>query len=59
VLQRGRYLNDIGCENVIAPKDDAIATIYPRLDSEVCRTCRARIFAQCHVALPNGEPRTN
>jgi SulP family sulfate permease len=59
VLQRGRYLKDIGHENVLTPQDDAIATIYPRLDSEVCRTCQARIFAQCHVALPNGEPRVD
>ena len=31
--------------------------IYPRLDPEICRACRERIFRQCHIALPSGETR--
>jgi SulP family sulfate permease len=58
-LTRGKYLKDIGKQNVLSRKDDAIATLYPKLDSEICRACTARIFTQCHIALPNGEPRTN
>jgi len=57
VLQRGGYLRDIGEHAVLGPKDDVIGTLYPKLDPEVCRNCTARIFAQCRVALPNGEPR--
>ena len=45
--RRGPHLRD---------KSHPIDAIYPRLDSEICRTCTARIFPQCHVALPNGEP---
>lgn len=56
-LVRGKYLNDIGKQNIFSPKDDVIGALYPRLDSEICRVCTARIFRQCHVALPNGEPR--
>jgi SulP family sulfate permease len=57
VLQRGGYLRDIGEHTILTPQDDVIATIYPKLDSGACRRCTARIFPQCHVALPNGEPR--
>ena len=31
--------------------------LYAKLESEICRKCPARIFPQCHIALPNGEPR--
>ncbi len=57
LLERGGYLKDIGRENIFSPKDDVIGALYKRLDSDICRTSAARIFAQCHVALPNGEPR--
>ena len=58
VLQKGRYLKDIGEGNVLTPKADAVGVIYPKLDSEICRRCTARIFPQCNTALPNGEART-
>jgi SulP family sulfate permease len=56
VLERGGYMKDIGAENVFPVKTRAVAELYPRLDSEICRRCRVRIFGECHVALPNGEP---
>ena len=58
VLKRGGYLEVIGQDNVLPHGADSIAVLYPKLDSEICRTCTARIFPQCHVALPNGAPRT-
>jgi len=57
LLQRGGYLAAIGEQNLFAVKTHPVETIYSRLDSDVCRACHARIFRQCHVALPNGEPR--
>jgi len=57
LLVKGGYMKDIGEENVFDPKDDVIGTLYRRLDSEICRTSPARIFSQCNLALPNGEPR--
>ena len=57
VLERGGYLKVIGQENVLPHGADSIAVLYPKLDSEICRRCAARIFPQCHVALPNGRPR--
>ncbi len=57
VLEHDPYLEVIGEENLFPTKSHPIDTIYPRLDSDICRSCTARIFPQCHVALPNGEPR--
>jgi len=57
LLEKGGYMNEIGWQNVFPVKIRAIASIYPKLDSEICRNCRARIFNECHGALPNGEPR--
>jgi SulP family sulfate permease len=59
VLERGEYLKSIGEENLYPVKTRPIDAIYPGLDPEICRTCTARIFPQCHRALPNGEPREN
>jgi SulP family sulfate permease len=56
VLERGGYLQQIGADNIFPVKTRAVAAIYPRLDSEICRECHVRIFRECHVALPNGEP---
>ena len=57
MLKKGGYEADIGAENVFAHKPDSIAGIYPRLDSEICRNCKARIFRECRETLPNGEAR--
>ena len=57
LLTRGGYLNDIGKENIFPVKSRAVGFIYPRLDSEICRTCERQIFRECKNALPNGEPR--
>jgi len=57
VLERGGYLADIGAENVFPAGTRPIAKIYPRLDPEICRTCKVRIFAESQTHLPNGEAR--
>lgn len=59
LLARGGYLQEIGPENIFPIKFRAISAIYPKLDSEICRVSKARIFPECHVALPNGEPRVS
>ena len=55
LLERGGYMKTIREENVFAQHINPIEIIYGQLDTEICRNCQARIFAQCHVALPNGE----
>ena len=59
MLKRGGYQADIGEGNVFAHKPDAIAGIYPRLSSDLCRACSVRIFRECQRQLPNGETRTD
>jgi SulP family sulfate permease len=56
-LDKGGYLDTIGRDNLFSRKGDVVDQLYPKLDSEICRNCQLRIFAQCHPALPNGEPR--
>jgi SulP family sulfate permease len=57
VLRRGGQLDTIGHENVFETKEQAIRTIYARLDAARCAVCTARVFNECHVALPDGTPR--
>ena len=56
-LERAGHLQEIGRENLFSIGQDVIGAIYPKLNSDVCRTCPSRIFKQCQGALPNGEPR--
>ncbi|HEY7742792.1 MAG TPA: SulP family inorganic anion transporter [Burkholderiales bacterium] len=55
-LTRGGYLGDIGESNLFPVKSRPVAEIYRKLDSGICRNCKSRIFRECHVALPSGEP---
>jgi len=57
LLKQGGYLNTIGEDNIFPQSVDPIGILYAKLESEICRKCPARIFPQCHIALPNGEPR--
>ena len=58
-MRKGGTLDDIGEQNLFAMGPNVIDQLYPRLDSEVCRQCRTRIFRQCNSALPNGEMRAD
>jgi SulP family sulfate permease len=59
VLNRGGLLDPIGRDRVFDTKDEAIRTIYSRLDTERCRVCTARIFVECQTFLPDGSRRTD
>ncbi len=58
-LKRGGYVDEIGWGNFFDTKSHAIIAAYNRLDSEICRNCKARIFQECQSRLPNGEPRAD
>ena len=57
VLERGGAIEEIGAGNVFPTKEQAIATIYPKLDAAKCAACAARIFSECQVTLPDGSAR--
>ena len=58
MLRKGSYVEEIGRENVFPIKARPIATIYSKLDTEICRTCTARIFPECQERLPDGTLRS-
>jgi SulP family sulfate permease len=56
-LKRGGFVDDIGKDNMFPMGPKVIPQLYPRLDPEICRRCKSRIFDECQTTLPNGEPR--
>ena len=56
LMEKGGYTDAIGKDHFFPVKVSPVAGIYARLDPEICRRCRARIFRECSIALPNGEP---
>jgi len=58
MLRRSGQVDTVGEDQIFKHKGEAIQAIYPRLDNEICRRCTARIFQECHVALPDGTPRS-
>ena len=57
VLERSGQLDAIGRENVYATKALALRAIYARLDVATCAECKARVFDECQLLLPDGRPR--
>jgi len=55
-LQRSGFIRDSETTRVFARKEDALRTIVPQLDPQVCSTCTARIFLECAVQ-PGPPPR--
>ena len=47
ILRRGGYMQDIGEDHEFAKKQHAIATIFPKLNHSICKTCERRIFREC------------
>jgi len=57
-LRKSDKLADIG-EDVFFPvMSNWIKPVYAKLDPEICRTCKARIFSECRDKLPNGQARS-
>ncbi len=54
-LRKADKLDDIGESRFFPTMSNWIKPIYPTLNSDICRNCKARIFSECHVALPDGQ----
>jgi SulP family sulfate permease len=55
LLEKPEFLGHLGAESFFVTKNDAIATLFPRLDRDVCARCHARVFVEC-ASLPPPEP---
>ncbi|MEK7255381.1 MAG: SulP family inorganic anion transporter, partial [Bacteroidota bacterium] len=51
ILVKGKFKLHIGEENFYNTKEEAISTIFGRLDKDVCDACSARIFLECKADL--------
>ena len=47
VINRGGYINELNPANIFDSKEDAIISIFSRLDRSICDTCENRIFLEC------------
>ena len=47
LLEKGRYIDAIGRQNVFASKTAAFRHIYTKLDYDQCRSCNLRVFVEC------------
>jgi SulP family sulfate permease len=59
LLNRGGYIEEIGSERLFPVKSRALAAIYPKLDTAICRDCKLRIFRECRERLPDGTLRND
>jgi len=47
VINRGGYINELNPANIFDSKDEAITSIFARLDKRICDSCENRIFLEC------------
>jgi SulP family sulfate permease len=54
-LRQGEYLKDIGEGGFFPIKSNITGALYWTLDPAICRSCKTRIFKECHgEVLPDG-----
>lgn len=52
IWRRTGFLERLGADHVFPDKQQAIATIFRRLDPAVCARCQARVFRECQPDDP-------
>lgn len=52
IIENGDYLEEIGERNFFDSKQQAISTIFDRLDKDICAKCEHRIFRECKSLPP-------
>jgi SulP family sulfate permease len=53
VLNKGGYLKLLNPDHMYSSKGVAIASIFEKLDKDICRTCVKRIFNECKTIPQN------
>jgi SulP family sulfate permease len=54
--QRIGYTEKLGADHIFPTKRIAIATIFERLDRDICATCTVRVFEECATLAPPRAP---
>lgn len=54
IFKKGNYNERFGIDNIFINKEDAVSTIYNRLDKEICKDCKVRIFMECEAEFGKG-----
>ena len=57
-LRKGGFRDLIGPENIFLTKDDAISSVFKKLDKGICARCDKRIFTECAKIRPISVPTT-
>ncbi|MDV7186929.1 SulP family inorganic anion transporter [Lutibacter sp. TH_r2] len=47
ILKNGGFIKTIGAHHFFKDKNTALATIYPNLDQNICKSCTVKIFEEC------------
>jgi nucleotide-binding universal stress UspA family protein/anti-anti-sigma regulatory factor len=55
-LRKGGFRELIGVENIFLTKDDAISSVFQKLDKAICARCDKRIFTECSKIRPITAP---
>jgi sulfate permease, SulP family len=55
--QRTGFRERLGPDHIFQTKEQAIATIFAKLDRDICRQCRVRAFKECS-SIESPEPQT-
>ncbi len=56
--QRLGHVDTLGVDHIFATKRQAIASIFARLDRDICATCHVRVFEECKGLPPPLSPVT-
>jgi SulP family sulfate permease len=56
-LKKSDKMDDIGEDAFFPAMSNWVKPVYAKLDPEICRSCKVRIFPECQNQLPNGEVR--
>lgn len=56
-LKKSQKLDDIGKDAFFTAMDNWVKPVYQKLNPDICRNCKARIFPECKSKLPDGTSR--